>query len=94
MLSRKLQREIEARLYQYDKLDPSSPTDAKWLEVIDATIRQPNRWSFYRQWYRREDSPVAIAMRLHCDKRTLYRWREELLFDIALRAAYWQLIEP
>lgn len=94
MLSRRMQKEIEARLYGYDELDASNPTDAKWLEVIDETIRQPKRWSFYRQWYRREDSPVAIAMRLHCDKRTLYRWREELLFDIALRAVYWHLLEP
>lgn len=94
MLSRKVQKEIEKRLYCYDELDPSNPTDAKWLDVIDATVRQPTRWSFFRQWYRREDSPVAIALRLHCDKRTLYRWREELLVDIALRAAYYQLLEP
>lgn len=94
MLSRQLQKTIETRLYNYDTLNPADPTDAKWLEVIDATIRQPQRWSFFRQWYRRTDRPVAIAMRLHCDKRTLYRWREELLVEIALRAAYWHLLEP
>ena len=94
MLSRKMQKEIEKRLYHYNELDPANATDAKWLEVIDATIRQPKRWSFYRQWYKRIDSPVAIAMRLHCDKRTLYRWREELLVEIALKAVYFHLLEP
>lgn len=94
MLSRKMQKEIEQRLNSYDSLDMNDPTEAKWHEVIDEAIRQPQRWSFYRQWYRRKDSPVAIAQRLHCDKRTLYRWREELLVEIALRAAYLQLLEP
>lgn len=94
MLSRKLQKEIEKRLYNYDELNPADPVEAKWLEIIDATIRQPQRWSFFRQWYKQKGSPVAISMRLHCDKRTLYRWREELLVEIALRAAHMQLLEP
>lgn len=94
MLSRKLKKEIEKRLYNYDELNPADPTEAKWLEIIDAAIRQPQRWGFFRQWYKQKCSPVAIAMRLHCDRRTVYRWREELLVEIALRAVYMQLLEP
>lgn len=93
MLSRKIQKEIELRLYKYEELNPDDPTEAQWLEIIDETVRNPRRWSFYRQWYKQHGSPTAISLRLHCDKRTLYRWREELLVEIALRAAYLHLLE-
>lgn len=94
MLSRKMQKEIERRLFNYEALSCDDPVEAQWLAVIDETVRTPKRWSFYRQWYKQQGSPVAIAMRLHCDKRTLYRWREELLVEIALRAVYLHLLEP
>lgn len=93
MLSRKIQKEIERRLYNYEALSPDDPTEAQWLEIIGETVRNPKRWSFYRQWYKQRSSPIAISLRLHCDKRTLYRWREELLVEIALKAAYFHLLE-
>lgn len=93
MLNRKLQKEIERRLFNYEELRPDDPTEAQWLEIIDETVRNPKRWSFYRQWYKQRSNPIAISLRLHCDKRTLYRWREELLVEIALKAAYLHLLE-
>ena len=94
MLNRKLQKEIERRLFNYETLNRDDPIEAKWYDIIDETVRNPKRWSFYRQWYKQRCNPIAISLRLHCDKRTLYRWREELLVEIALRAAYLQLLEP
>jgi hypothetical protein len=93
MLSRKIQKEIERRLFNYEALSPDDPTEAQWLAIIDETVRSPKRWSFYRQWYKQRSNPIAISLRLHCDKRTLYRWREELFVEIALKAAYLHLLE-
>lgn len=37
--------------------------------------------------YRQNKRPWEIASEMHCDRRTIYRWREEIITDLALKAA-------
>lgn len=92
-MNKKIRKEIEYNLRNYDNLNPAEP----WRNVISAVLtkyRDTEKGRLIELRYFLGRSEVQICMELHISQRLYYDWIKDILQDVALMAAYEKLIKP
>lgn len=84
-------REIAEQMLKAKDLSP------EWKEVID-TVKEKHKGTdkgkFIELRYEKGKEPIPVCMELYVSRSTLYSWREEIINEIILQAAYKQLLKP
>lgn len=91
-MKRELRREIESMLYNYC----AGNADPAWMLLIAAHLSQmpEEALQLFELRYKRHKSEREICRRMHIEKSTYYSRISEIINDIAVLAAYEQLIQP
>ena len=92
-MNKKIRKEVENHLRNYQNLDSADP----WHNVITAVInkyRDTEKGKLIDLRYQRGHREVQICMALHISQRLYYDWIDDILQDAALMAAYEKLIKP
>lgn len=69
----------------------------EWKPVIDAIHEKyegTDKGKFITLKYKRNKAVVPICMELYISQRTYYAWRDEIINEVLMQAAYKQLIKP
>lgn len=78
------------------KLKAKNP-GPEWKPVIDAVLEKyegTDKGKFITLRYKRNKGVVPICMELYISQRTHFAWRDEIINEVILQAAYRQLIKP
>lgn len=86
-MQKEMRQDIESQLYRHTTI---------WQPVIDATLKTlpEQQQTLYRLRYVERLTEREICQCMYLDRRHYYRLISELIYDIAVVAAYYQLINP
>lgn len=87
-MRKEVRQEIEARLY--------NPLSEEWEKVINLQVEQLSKpqQRLYTLRYKKRQTERQICDALHIERATYYNWVSTLIHDVALQAAYHNLIKP
>lgn len=69
----------------------------EWKPVITAVLEKyegTDKGRFITLKYKERKEVVPICMALYISHRTYYAWRDEIINEVIMQAAYRQLIKP
>lgn len=94
----KYRRDVEYYLYnrQHIRTSPNKEEQA-WSSIIEsvyARYEQSELGKLLSMKYDQKIPEQQIFEKLHIEKTTFYVWRNRLINEITLQAAYMQLIKP
>lgn len=78
------------------KLKAKNP-GPEWKPVIDAVLKKyegTDKEKFITLRYKKGKGEVPTCMALYISQRTYYAWRDEIINEVLIQAAYRQLIKP
>ena len=90
MITKKNKELAEKKLY-------AKNPGPEWKPVIDAVLEKyegTDKGKFITLRYKQKRGEVPTCMALYISQRTYYAWRDEIIHEVLIQAAYRQLIKP
>jgi hypothetical protein len=94
----KYRKDVEYYLYNRNNIKTSLDREEKaWSTIIETVYSRYEQSELGKLLSMKYDEKMAeqeIFEKLHIEKTTFYVWRNRLINEITLQAAYMQLIKP